>query len=123
MVEEPAGSAELASRSGEEGGGEKVGEADAKKKINRDKREVGGVSDQPFLPYGVPAGTTKEKTKKKPQPGRERQWRRVRAAGGGSGRRETGEIYYCLWQPLREPGRGAEARGGGRTGQRTIRST
>lgn len=100
-----------------------VGEADAKKKINRDKREEGGVSDQPFLPYGVPAGTTKEKTKKKPQPGRERQWRRVRVAGGGSGRRETEEIYYCLWQPPREPGRGAEARGGGSTGQCTIPST
>lgn len=71
---------------------EKVGEADAKKKINRDKREEGGVSDQPFLPYGVPAGTTKEKEKKKksnkkqkrnPEPG-------VNASGGGCEWREAG---------------------------------
>ena len=45
---------------------EKVGEADAKRKINRDKREEGGVADQPFLFYGVPAGTAKEKKKKSP---------------------------------------------------------
>lgn len=44
---------------------EKVGEADAKRKINRDKRVEGGVADQPFLSYGVPAGTAKEKKKKK----------------------------------------------------------
>lgn len=44
---------------------EKVGEADAKRKINRDKREEGGVADQPFLSYGVPAGTAKEKKKHK----------------------------------------------------------
>lgn len=44
---------------------EKVGEADARRKINRDKREEGGVADQPFLSYGVPAGTAKERKKKK----------------------------------------------------------
>jgi hypothetical protein len=60
-----------------------VGEADVKRKINRDKREEGGVADQPFLSYRVPAGTTKEKKKK---PGREREWRRVCVAGvGGPG--------------------------------------
>lgn len=32
---------------------------------------------------------------------------------GGRGERGTREIYFCLWQPPREPGRGAEARGGG----------
>lgn len=54
----------------------------------------------------------------------------VNASGGGcvcgrgvGGDRGTREIYYCLWQPPREPRRGAEARGGGGGGQRTIRST
>lgn len=98
-----------------------MGEADAKRKINRDKREEGGVAEQPFWSYGVPAGTAKEKKKKKP--GREREWRRVCVAGGSGVKGGTGEIYYCLWQPPREPGRGAEARGGGGCGQRTIRST
>lgn len=42
-----------------------MGEADARRKINRDKREEGGVADQPFLSYGVPAGTAKERKKKK----------------------------------------------------------
>ena len=93
-----------------------MGEAAAKRKINRDKREEGGVADQPFLSYGVPTGTAKEKKK----PGREREWRRVCVAGGVGGERETRGIYYCLRQQPREPGRGAEARGGG---QRTIRST
>lgn len=45
------------------------------------------------------------------------------SGGEVGGERGTREIYYCLWQPPREPGRGAEARGGGGRGQRTIRST
>lgn len=83
-----------------------MGEADAKKKINRDKREEGGVLDQPFLPYGVPAGTTKEKTKKKPQPGREHQWRRVRVAGGGSGEGRPGRFTIVSGSRRGSPGGG-----------------
>lgn len=56
---------------------EKVGEAHAKREINRDKTEEGGVPDQPFLSYGVPAGIAKGKKK---SPG-------VNASGGG-----------CVWQ-------------------------
>lgn len=118
----PAGSAALVSHKKKKKEEEKVGEADAKTKINRDKREEGGVAEQPFWSYGVPAGTAKEKKKKDPgvnASGGGCVWR-----GGGSGvKGGTGEIYYCLWQPPREPGRGAEARGGGGCGQRTTRST
>lgn len=63
-VERP-GSAALASHTHKKE--EKVGEAHAKREINRDKTEEGGVPDQPFLSYGVPAGTAKEKKKKKAQ--------------------------------------------------------
>lgn len=83
---------------------EKVGEADAKRKINRDKSEEGGVADQPFLSYGVPAGTAKRKKKKKP--GREREWRRVCVAGGSGVKGGPGRFTIVSGSRRGSPGGG-----------------
>ena len=81
---------------------EKVGEAAAKRKINRDKREEGGVADQPFLSYGVPTGTAKEKKK----PGREREWRRVCVAGGSGVKGRPGGFTIVSGSSRGSPGGG-----------------
>lgn len=116
---EPAGSAALVSHKKRKKKKKWVRQMQRGKSIGiREKREESRSSHS-----GLTGSQLARHKKKKKKPGREREWRRVCVAGGSGVKGGTGEIYYCLWQPPREPGRGAEARGGGGCGQRTIRST